>query len=201
MEPTPAGDVGSISRLLDQLKTGDQDAAAALFRRFHKRLLGQLRHRMPKDVRSVSDEYDVALSTFNQFFRDAAEGKFHQLDRNQLWALLTTIARHKTCNLVVHHSRQRRGGRNRANPTDAARLGEVCGPEPEPDEAVIVAEEIERLVNLLGDDSLKTIVILRMEGWSMAEVADQVNCSVRSVRRKLLLVKHIWQREWEGETR
>ena len=72
---------------------------------------------------------------------------------------------------------------------------EVLGREPDPALAAEVAEECERLLAALGDPELRRVALLRMDGHSVEEVAAKVGCAPRSVKRKLQLIRGIWERE------
>ena len=47
----------------------------------------------------------------------------------------------------------------------------------------------------LGDETLRRIALLRMEGYSDPEIAARLGCGLRTVGRKLELIRKIWQRE------
>ena len=52
-----------------------------------------------------------------------------------------------------------------------------------------------RLMALLTDDSQRQVARLRMEGYANQEIAEQLNVSLRSVERKLGIIREIWSRE------
>ena len=47
----------------------------------------------------------------------------------------------------------------------------------------------------LADDELKSVALLRMEGHTVEEIAVQLKCVARSVKRKLQLIRNIWEKE------
>jgi hypothetical protein len=55
-----------------------------------------------------------------------------------------------------------------------------------------VADECRYLLGRLRDDSLRTVARLRMQGCTNAEVADRLRCSLRSVARKLEIIRRTW---------
>jgi DNA-directed RNA polymerase specialized sigma24 family protein len=69
------------------------------------------------------------------------------------------------------------------------------GEEPTPEFAAQVAEEYQRLLDLLGEDSLRQVAILKMEGCTNDEVAERLDCSRRTVARKLETIRIIWSKE------
>jgi DNA-directed RNA polymerase specialized sigma24 family protein len=79
--------------------------------------------------------------------------------------------------------------------TGAGGLAAVVGSEPTPEFAAQVADELSRLLGELRDDPLRQIALLRMEGYRNEEIAARINCSLRSVERKLDLIRKVWT--WE----
>jgi DNA-directed RNA polymerase specialized sigma24 family protein len=71
----------------------------------------------------------------------------------------------------------------------------MVGREPTPAFAAMVTDECRRLLEALGDETLRRIALLRMEGYSDAEIAAQLGCGLRTVGRKLDLIRKIWLRE------
>ena len=51
------------------------------------------------------------------------------------------------------------------------------------------------MLGLLRDDRLREIAVWRMEGYTVAEIAEQLGISVRAVERKLQLIRAKWARE------
>jgi DNA-binding CsgD family transcriptional regulator len=58
--------------------------------------------------------------------------------------------------------------------------------------AALVADECRRLFARLRDESLREVARLRMEGYTDQEIADQLGCSVRTVARKVELIRRTW---------
>src|SRR5262249_9597096 len=74
-------------------------------------------------------------------------------------------------------------------------LAQVAGREPSPEAAAQVTEEYRRLLDLLGDRELEVIAVARMEGYGVEEIAERVGYAPRSVKRKLQLIRSLWERE------
>ena len=185
----------AVTIWLGQLQAGDPAAARPLFDRYFRRLVGLARKRLQNVSRRAADEEDVALSAFDSFCRNAEHGRFPDLsDRESLWRLLAAFTVRKAARQVRDGGRQKRGG---AVGTDdrSAVLAEVLGREPDPELATEMAEECERLLSLLDDPELRRMALLRMDGHSVEEVAEKTGCAPRSVKRKLQLIRNIWERE------
>jgi DNA-directed RNA polymerase specialized sigma24 family protein len=192
---------GSVTRWLGHLKTGDPAAVQHLWERYFLSLVELARKRLRQGPPRAADEEDVALSAFDSFCRNARDGRFPQLlDRENLWRLLVVITLRKASHLLRDESRQKRGGTARlAEPAgeddQAAFLERALSREPSPELAAQVTEEYERLLRLLGDDQLRQVAVWRMEGHSVEEISAKVGCAPRSVKRKLQLIRTLWEDE------
>ncbi|MGA9921784.1 MAG: ECF-type sigma factor, partial [Isosphaeraceae bacterium] len=65
---------------------------------------------------------------------------------------------------------------------------------PTPSFAALVAEQYSRLLESLGDESLRRIALLKMEGYTLDEIAAQLGCARRTVVNKLQLIRMRWER-------
>jgi DNA-directed RNA polymerase specialized sigma24 family protein len=197
---------GSVTRWIgDLVANADPDSAAQnLWGRYFDRLVHLARARLQAVPRRVADEEDVALSAFDSFCRGAAAGRFPRLGgRDDLWRILITITSNKAYDQWLRESRKRRGAGRvvgeeaLVGPDPDARggLDQVMGREPTPDFAAQVADECGRLLAGLRDDTLRQIALLRMEGYSNDQIASRIGCGVRTVERKLDLIRKAWERE------
>jgi len=194
----------SVTQWIDRLKAGDPVAAQKLWERYFRRLVGLARKKLRAAPRRAADEEDVALSAFDSFCRGAEHGRFAQLhDRLDLWQLLVLLTARKASDLAQHERRQKRGGGTvldeAALPVDSsspeAALEQLAGPEPTPAFAAQVAEEYCRLLDRLDSTALRTVAMRKVEGYGNEEIATQVGCSLRTVERRLRLIRGIWEQE------
>jgi DNA-directed RNA polymerase specialized sigma24 family protein len=196
---------GSVTFWIDQLKAGDRAAAQPLWEGYFHQLVARTRQRLAAMPRRAADEEDVALSAFASFCRAAAQGRFPQLhDRDDLWHLLIVITDRKAGRLVQYERRRRRGG---GQVLDEAALGhgwpaaedfplaQIAGREPSPDFAAQMGEECQRLLAALDDPDLQRAAVLKMEGYTVAEIAAQMACVERTVKRWLQLIRQTWEQE------
>jgi DNA-binding CsgD family transcriptional regulator len=56
----------------------------------------------------------------------------------------------------------------------------------------MVAEQYQDLRARLEDDTLRQVLDLRLEGYSREEIADRLGCAVRTVTRKLDVIRQTW---------
>jgi DNA-directed RNA polymerase specialized sigma24 family protein len=192
---------GSVTRWIGPLKAGDVEAAQALWDRYFAGLVRLARTRLRDAPRAVADEEDVALSAIHCLCRGAAAGRFpHLADRDNLWRLLATIAAQKAVDLQRRENREKRGGGRTHGEVDLAAGGaeadvvaQVVGREPSPEFAAQLDEEYRRQLDRLEDDGLRQIAVWKMEGYDNDEIARRVGCGVRTVERKLGVIRAIWQ--------
>jgi RNA polymerase sigma factor (sigma-70 family) len=197
---------GSITRCLGELKEGDPSAARKLWECYYQRTVGLARQRLRGVPRRAADEEDVALSAFDSVFRGIERGRFPQLqDRDDLWQVLAVVTARKAINLVNHERRHKRGGGGvsgesrllgpEASDVEGRGLDQVISPGPTPEQAAQMAEECQRLLDLLDDDMLRTLAIRKLEGCTNDEIAAQFRCDRRTVERKLRRIRAEWQED------
>ena len=162
---------GSVTRWIDLLQAGDPAAAQPLWDRYFH-LIVELARRKLGDKPRIADHEDVALSAFDSFCRGLTRGRFPNLkDRDNLWKLLVVLTARKACHLIRDEGRLKRGGGQKAG--TAEELEEVMSQEPSPAFAAELAENCQRLLDLLGDSDLRTIALSKMEGYTTEEIAGQ----------------------------
>jgi DNA-directed RNA polymerase specialized sigma24 family protein len=196
---------GSVTRWITALKAGDLAAAQPLWERYHRQLVSMAREKLSSVRRHEADEEDVVQCAFHSFFKGVADGRFPQLDdRDNLWRLLVVITARKAIDQLAHEHSKRQGGGTVQGESrisflerewDATAIEQVVGSEPTPEFAAQVAEEYQRLLELLGDDTLRRVAVWKMEGLTNDEIAARLDCSLRSVARKLDTIRIIWDKE------
>jgi DNA-directed RNA polymerase specialized sigma24 family protein len=201
------GDDGenSVTHWIGDLKAGDRgEATRRLWERYFERLARLAQARLRTPGHGPADGEDVALSVFDSFFRAAAAGRFPDLgDRDDLWRLLVTITARKAHNRRRDEGRQKRGGGRvlgegalaGADPMGDDFLAQVVGSEPTPEFAVMVTDEYRRLFGSLADESLRVVALLKLEGHSNEEIARSLDCGLRTVERKLEVIRKRWLTE------
>ena len=112
-----------------------------------------------------------------------------------LWRLLMVITTRKAAHLIRDQGRLKRGGPAPVEQSENDCLDQVLSREPDPEFAVEVAEQCQRLLRMLADQRLETVALRRMEGYSVEEIAAELGCAPRSVKRKLQLIRGIWENE------
>jgi RNA polymerase sigma factor (sigma-70 family) len=191
----------SISEWLGRLKSGELEVAQNLWNRYSEQLLRVAKQRLGRSPRGIGDEEDVALSVFASIFRGVAEGRFQNIStRDELWWLLLTVTKRKAVNQIRRETAQKRHhpGQNLGTGfllSTHISLNELVSSTPAPDFLVALQEQYVRLLEMLRNDQLREIAVLRIEGYSVAEIAERAGISQRAVERKLPLIRAKWKRE------
>lgn len=192
----------SIESLLERLREGDEDAAAVLWHQYFHRIVRLAGRRLPPALRRTRDEEDVALSAFHSFVTGVRDGRFPNLAAaDNLWGLLIVLTSRKVQAHLRHHNRLKRGGGkvrgesvflNVDKTAQSLGISSVEGDATAPDTEAELTEAASGLLQALGDEGLKEIAILRMEGYLVDEIAQLLQVSKRAVERRLQLIRKIW---------
>jgi len=192
-----------VTQWLGQLAQGDELAIQRIWSRYYEQLVRLARKKLGDASRRMADEEDVVLSAFDSFCRGAAAGRFPRLDdRHDLWKLLVTITARKAVAQLRRAHRQKRGsGAVRGEsvfqgPDDSIRragIDNVLGSEPTPELAAMVSEQCERLLECLDDAALRKVALAKLEGFANEEIAEQLECSPRTVERRLAQIRQQWE--------
>jgi DNA-directed RNA polymerase specialized sigma24 family protein len=189
---------GTVTHWLAPLKAGDREAAQQLWNAYFARLVALARSRLRGLPRRAADEEDVALSAFDSFCRGAEHGRFPRLDdRDDLWQLLVVLTVRKAIGLARSEGRQSRGSGRVLTLSDleGAEAEAVVGAGPTPELAAEVAEECRRLLNRLGNATLRSVALWKMEGFTNEEIAARLGCVRFTVDRKLRAIRRAWTGE------
>ena len=192
---------GDIAALIQGVESGDADAAALLWNYCFARLQSYCRKKLPDRLRRILDEEDVALSAFKSFCLGAQDGKFGEIaGRDEFWKLLYCIGARKAGAQVRHHHALKRGGGNVVGESAFVSkeeykrgIEQVSDVQPTAITLDDFLRDCEGLFEQLDTDEMRTIAMLRIEGYSVDEIANRMGCAKRSVERRLNLIRQIWK--------
>lgn len=199
-----------LTQWIPGLKDQDPEALTAVWEAYHAKLVSMVRLRLAHVRSREADEEDIAVSAFESFYRAIQEQRVPKLDdRNDLWRVLIVIANRKVSRLRKRHSALKRGGGSVRGESvfqgaaDEAVVGldGFKNNDPSPEMIASTAEAYEGLMNLLGDEKLRRIATWKLQGFTHAEIAAELNCAERTVERKLERIRSIWEQpEPTGDT-
>ena len=191
----------SVTKLIQQLEHDPSSALQQLWDRFIGRLITAADKHLRNLPRRVADEEDVAIVAFASFARGAAEGRFQRLEnRDDLWQVLAMLIERKSIALLRHELADKRGGGQVRGESvfekliaeSSVGLGIDQVGDPSPQLLDHFTYGVREMLDSLGDETLREIAILKLEGYTNDEIATKRSTSLRSIERKLQMIREKW---------
>jgi len=165
--------------LIRQVRSGDEQAAADLVRRYEPAIRRAVRVRLRGNrLRRQLDSMDICQSILLNFFVRVAAGQFELDTPDQLLRLLATMARNKLINHAVHLR-----GEHRVT-ADLPEGQQVAAPDPSPSRDLAAQELLQETLRRLAPDE-RRLLELRQQGREWAEVATVVGGTPEALRKQL----------------
>jgi DNA-directed RNA polymerase specialized sigma24 family protein len=197
--------IGSVSVWIQQLQGGEEAALGKLHARYWPYVVGLARRKLGGTPRRAVDEEDVAQQAFWSFYQSLRAGRLPQLtNRHQLLALLSHITACQAANQIKHELGVLKRGRGRvqgesvldggAASLEAARgMEQVEDPGLSPQERILLDDCYAHYVGDLPEH-LRDFAELYLAGLTYQEIADRLDCTERTVDRKMALILAHWRR-------
>src|SRR6266571_2251388 len=150
--------------LLRRCRSGDEAAAADLYRRYAGRLRALASAQCAADLQVRFDADDIVQSVFRTFFQGLRESAYQVPEGQELWGLLFVIALHKIRNQANFHRAAKRG------------IGQTVGGEHLTTHFADDEASLNFLLVLIEDEVKdyppvnRQIVRMRIEGYDMGEI-------------------------------
>jgi len=193
---------GSISILLEELRTGDEPAFEQFFDRFFDRLKSVARKRVSVRDRKVVDDEDLAVWAMNTFQRCVRDGMYPKIrNRQDVWKFLVSILERKSVDHIRRqHAEKRGGGEVRGesvfeDQNQPRVIERVCIEKSNFELMVDFLDVLDVIVDRLNDPLLGEVLAAKFAGHSTKEIANITGKSVSSVDRKLRLIRTIIARD------
>jgi RNA polymerase sigma-70 factor (ECF subfamily) len=174
-----------VSAFVRRLGAGDADASEQLFAQYATRLVRLAERHLSAEVAARADAEDVVQSVFRTFFRRHARGEFRIDSSAELWRLLVTITLREVRSQARRHTAGIRDVSAEVRDAESPLAGALSR-EPGPEEASVLMEEIDALLRGLPERYAE-ILSLRLEGYSVAEIATRLALCRQTVYRALEL--------------
>jgi RNA polymerase sigma factor (sigma-70 family) len=175
----------SFRDLLEEVRSGSQDAAWELVDTYGPHVHRYVRRFMHRGLRAKFDSLDFVQIMWASLFREP--GKLSTFDQPQeLIAYLVTLAKNKVINELRRRTLSARYdmGREMQFPSDDNAGGDVRQQPPTPS-AVAIAKE--RWVHLLSNQNttVQSVVTMRLRGETFDEIADKLQIHERTARKAI----------------
>jgi len=174
-----------LSRALLEAQKGDQTAWETLFRECYPKVRRVVRRKLDRSMRSLYDSTDFASDVMKSLAANIDQLSFPSID--SLMRFLAHVAEQKVIDEYrKRHTLKRDVNRERRLFTDAAGSAPVQLPSDEPTASQFAqANEVhERLLDR-QDETERTIISLKQQGYSTADIADSTGWNIRKVQRFL----------------
>jgi len=195
-----------VSLWMQQLSAGQSEAVQQIWQYCYERVVRHADRKLGQSPRRDADEEDIAVSALHSLFAGVREGRFPDFsNRADLWRILLTLASRKVTKRIRRQMTQKRGGGSvrgesvfaLATDSQLGGLDDVGGKGDLPEFAELFSLECQDLLDQLDDENLRRIAVMRLQGYSKQEIAQELGCVVRSVDRKLSLIRMIWDEDHE----
>jgi DNA-directed RNA polymerase specialized sigma24 family protein len=152
----------------------------------------------------VADEEDVVIAAFAGFCEGVEAGRFaHLADRDDLWQVLVLLTERRAVDQKRRQGAAKRGARrirgesvfaiDDSGGSPASGISRIAGHEPTPAFAAETADQLRTLLAALEDDTLQQVALAKLEARSNEDIAQQLGTSLRTVERRLSLIRRIWE--------
>lgn len=186
------------------LRDGCRDAMDHCCRRYFDRLVVLVRRRLRDRSPRGFDEEDIAVVALMRFCEGMADGRFAALETpRDVWALLVKITRGTLADHARHQVREKRGGNCRhvafesvdTSAGESSVLAGITTAEPvPPDKVAEWRDDWQRLLEMLPNEQHRRAVLLKAQGYTIAEIAAELQISERAVKHKLRAAREMWER-------
>jgi RNA polymerase sigma-70 factor (ECF subfamily) len=171
----------SFAELISRVRAGDEQAAAALVRRYEPEVRREVRFLLRDPfLRRSFDSMDICQSVMGSFFLRAGLGEYDLGRPEDLVRLLISMTRNKVVDATRRQRAQRRDHR-RSTSLDAI---DLASETPSPSR---VAEGRELLAAFRGklSEEERNLADLRARGLEWADIASQVGGTAEARRKQL----------------
>lgn len=175
---------GDLAPLLEGVRAGDEQAAAALVTRYGPmlrrvfRVTGRIRW-----LQSQRDSQDLVQSIFMQVIRDLRTGNGEFPDEARFEAYLRTVGRHQLCDQIRRGRAAKRGG-PRTLDDGAESLSSLAAPGPSPSRLAELREAVAGVEACVPQADL-ALLQARMAGQPWEEIASSRGYSREAVRKRV----------------
>jgi DNA-directed RNA polymerase specialized sigma24 family protein len=192
---------GTLTRCANELHSPDarlrEEAARRIWLQFSDRLLALVESRLDPRLRRRVGADDVVQSLFGSFIAASPGPNGPPRSREDLWRLLVHFALCKLSSVRDRHFARRRDVRREQGVPVAAGAGSASDRDLDalrdfkamtPANEAVARDEFERLLALLPED-LREVVVLRLAGYSNAEIGARIGRVERTVELKLKVIR------------
>lgn len=197
-----------ITDVLQDTDRLDQQFAEKIWRKVFPELMRRIDLQLGSQPRRMNDEEDVAQNAMHSLFEGIKNERFERLENSQdLWRVLWTITKRKISDRKRKAMAQKRGGgkvRGESAFISDDELGSigsrVADENVTPESVDQVLSVYDELLPQIKDAKTRETVMLRMQGYTDAEIAEKMSCSVSRISQRIAKVRRIWLEQMNEQT-
>ncbi len=194
---------GSISAFFALVRNQqDPDASKEIWKRYLPRMIGLARSILASN-RVTLDPQDAVQESFLHFFRSVESGLFpNARNRDDLWAILSMLTVQRTRKGISREMAQKRGNGRVYLESQLRRAGSGSFAIDEYFPGISMAQwdlHCAEMLESLGED-LKEVALMRLAGHTNVEIQKLLGCSLRSVERRLQIIRVTWREQIAKES-
>lgn len=189
-------DDGELIALIQGLRAGQQEAILTFWNHYGPMLERLADRNLAQGLRRRFGPEDIAQSACRTFFRRAQAGEFEIPSEDSLWRLLCAITLTKLRQQARFHGRKRRDVRQEKhldsiNLQGRPKVPQVADEASSPEDAIQFADQIQALIDSL-EEKEREVLELKLREVENEEIARQLGCAERTVRRRLQRIEAIF---------
>ncbi len=180
-------------QLLRSDNPAERDIAAQLiWQRYFRDLLELARNNLSKRIRQREDEEDVLQNMYKSFCLRQQRGEFDLAGRDALWSLLVTITLRKARNTARKQGRDMRDVAREQTLLDHDETHPATGCSSRWTPPTPHRPRWRCSTRRWQIPSCASIALWRLEGYTNREIAEKLDCTERSVERRLERIRSKW---------
>ena len=169
--------------LIAEARNGSDLAANIIVERYQPHVLHVIRRKMHRDMRQKFDSQDFLQAVWKSFFSNREE-LLEASDPRQLIGYLAAMAKNKLLDETRRQKNTQKRDLSREQPLHPDGRDTHAGREDTPSQVVMAQEALDRLIEGTSDRD-RQIVLLKVNGEHINEIAKKFSVSSRTVRRVL----------------
>lgn len=183
----------SIQYLVERWRVGSERAASQIYDRFVHEVTRVVRFHLNRRYRIRCDEEDAIQQTFMEMFRRLQKSDLEFESEAAFCRWIRAIARNRTIKLIRFHSAGCRALARENHATEISHFNHMIDTqhaEVETGGCHALGDELEAQLQTL-DEEKQLIVRLLAHRFTQDEIAAQLGCTARTVRRRLQSIRRI----------
>lgn len=181
----PAQELDSVAILLMNVRAGDDLAIRDLWNEIYPKVVALAKAQLSPRESRMQDEDDAAAVVLGSLIKGLIDGRFKSLDnRRALWALVSVMTRRTAGK--IRRAAYRDPTRNDTRGMDSLSCSRTR--DPSPAELSIGNDFVITFLAHIGERH-RSVVRLRLEGYTVKEIAAELGITTRSVFRRLREVR------------